>query len=104
MAMTVVLQQTMPEGTTVELLDEVTQQMGVETNPPPGLMVHTHFMRDGHVQVIDVWDSEDAYAAFRDQTLMPAMQKVTAAHGMDMSQGAEPETVMTTVSGLIRGR
>jgi hypothetical protein len=104
MAMTVVMQQTMPEGTTVELLDEVTQQMGVETKPPAGLMVHTHFLRDGHVEVIDVWDSEDAYAAFRDQTLMPAMQKVAAKHGMDMSQGPLPETTFTTVSGLVRGR
>jgi hypothetical protein len=102
--MTVVLEQTMPEGTTVEFLDEVTRQMGVETNPPAGLMVHTHFIRDGHVQVVDVWDSEEAYAAFRDQTLMPAMQKVGAEHGMDMSQGPLPETVVSTVSGLVRGR
>jgi hypothetical protein len=102
--MTVVMQQTMPEGTTTELLDEVTQLMGVETNPPAGLVVHTHFVRDGHVQIMDVWDSEAAYADFREHTLAPAMQKVASEHGMDLSQGQEPETVVSTVSGLVRGR
>ena len=102
--MTVVMQQTMPEGTTLEFLDEVTQLMGVETSPPSGLVVHTHFVRDGHVEVIDVWDSEEAYDAFRDHTLMPAMQKTASVHGMDMSQTPAPETVVSTVSGLVRGR
>jgi hypothetical protein len=54
--------------------------------------------------VIDVWDSEADYGEFRDHTLMPAMQKVASEHGMDMSQGPQPETVVTTVSGLVRGR
>lgn len=101
--MTVVMEQTMPEGTTVELLDEVTQQMGVMTDPPAGLVLHTHFMRDGRARVIDVWDSEEAFTSFRDHTLMPAMQKVAAGHGMDMSQAPAPETVVP-VSALVRGR
>lgn len=102
--MTVVMEQTMPEGTTVELLDEVTRQMGVETDPPPGLVVHTHFVRDDRVRVIDVWDSEAAFTTFRDHTLMPAMQKVAAEHGIDVTQGPQPETVMTTAAGFVRGR
>lgn len=102
--MTVVLRQTMPEGTPIELLDEVTQQMGVETDPPAGLVVHVHFAQGGRVHVVDVWDSEDDYGAFRDHTLMPAMQKVAAEHGMDMAQGPLPETDIATVAGLVRGR
>jgi hypothetical protein len=102
--MTVVMQQTMPEGMTTEILDEVTRQMGAETDPPAGLIVHTHFTRDGRVQVMDVWDSEEDYAAFRDRTLMPAMQKVASEHGMDMTQAPAPNTVVSTVAGLVRGK
>jgi hypothetical protein len=101
--MTVILQQTMPEGTTLEFLDEVTQQMGVDTDPPNGLVVHTHFMERGHVQVVDVWDSQDAFERFQQSLLIPTMQKVAAEHGMDMSQAPQPDTTFTTVSGLVTG-
>lgn len=102
--MTVVLQQTMPEGTTLEFLDEVTREMRVETDPPAGLIVHTHFGEGGRIRVIDVWDSTGAFEAFRDTRLMPTMQKVAAEHGMDMTQAPPPETTMTEVAGLVRGR
>jgi hypothetical protein len=102
--MTVVMQQTMPEGTTLELLDEVTRQMGVETDPPDGLIVHTHFDEGGRIRVIDVWESPDKFESFRDKRLMPAMQKVAADSGLDMTQAPQPETTMTKVAGLVRGR
>jgi len=101
--MTVILQQTMPEGTTLELLDEVTREMGVETDPPRGLIVHTHFEDDGRIRVIDVWDSEEAFNAFQEDTLMPAMGKVAAEHGMDMSQVPQPVTTFRTVHGMVKG-
>jgi hypothetical protein len=102
--MTVLMQQTMPEGTTLEFLDEVTREMGVETDPPDGLVVHTHFEEGGRVRVVDVWDSPEAFEAFRDGTLMPAMQKVASDRGMDMTQAPPPEVTMTAVAGLVRGR
>ena len=102
--MTMVMQQTMPEGTTLEFLDEVTREMRVEADPPAGLIVHTHFDEGGRIRVIDVWDSTEAFEAFRDSRLMPTMQKVAAGHGMDMTQAPMPETTMTEVAGLVRGR
>jgi len=102
--MTVILQQTMPEGTTLEFLDEVTREMGVETQPPAGLIVHTHFEQDGRVRVMDVWDSQDEYESFRDSTLMPAMQKAAAGQGMDMSQAPQPEQSILNVHGVVKGR
>jgi len=102
--MTVVMQQTMPEGTRLEMLDEVTRQMGVLTDPPDGLIVHTHFAEGDRVRVIDVWDSQEAFEAFRDSRLMPTMEKVAADAGMDMSQAPQPETTITEVAGLVRGR
>jgi hypothetical protein len=102
--MTVVMQQTMPEGTTLEFLDEVTRQMGVLSDPPEGLIVHTHFAEGNRVRVIDVWDSSERFESFRDGRLMPAMQKVAADSGMDMTQAPPPDTTMTEVAGLVRGR
>jgi len=86
------------------LLDEVTRQMGVETDPPDGLIVHTHFDEGGRIRVIDVWESPDKFESFRDRRLMPAMQKVAADSGLDMTQAPQPETTMTEVAGLVRGR
>ena len=102
--MTVIMQQTMPEGTTLEFLDEITQQMGVEADPPAGLVVHTHFADHGHVQVVDVWDSQEAFEQFQETRLMPTMQRVAAEHGMDMSQAPQPDTTFMTVDGLVKGR
>jgi quinol monooxygenase YgiN len=102
--MTVVMQQTMPEGTTLEFLDEVTRQMGVLSDPPEGLIVHTHFEQGGSIRVIDVWDSAEAFDAFRDGRLMPTMEKVAADAGMDLSQAPQPETTFVEVAGLVRGR
>src|SRR3954466_3645525 len=95
-AMTVIMQQTMPEGTTLEFLDEVTQQMGVETDPPAGLVVHTHFKERGHIQVVDVWDSQEAFERFQESMLMPTMKKVAAEHGMVMSQRPQPDPTLLT--------
>jgi hypothetical protein len=102
--MTVIMQQTMPEGTTLEFLDEVTKQMGVEADPPAGLVVHTHFEDRGHIQVVDVWDSREAFERFQESRLAPTMQRVAAEHGMDMSQAPGPDTTFMTVGGLVKGR
>lgn len=102
--MTVIMQQTMPAGTTLEFLDEVTQQMGVQTDPPAGLVVHTHFVERDHIQVVDVWDSQEAFEQFQESLLVPTMQRVAAEHGMDMSQAPPPDTTFMTVGGLVKGR
>jgi hypothetical protein len=102
--MTVVMQQTMPEGMTIEFLDEVTRQLGVLSDPPEGLIVHTHFAEGGRIRIIDVWDSAQAFDTFRDGRLMPTMEKVAADAGMDLTQAPQPETTVTEVAGLVRGR
>ena len=102
--MTVIMQQTMPEGTTLEFLDEVTKQMGVETAPPAGLVVHTHFVERDHVQIVDVWDSQEDLERFEESLLRPTMQRVAAEHGMDMSQMPQPDTTNMTVCWLVKGR
>ena len=102
--MTVILNQTMPAGTPIQLLDEVTDEMGVKSDPPAGLIVHVHYEHDGQVHVVDVWDSQEQYETFRDQRLMPAMQKVAGNHGMDLSQSQPNEPTVIPVHGMVRAR
>lgn len=102
--MTVIMQMTMPEEMTPEFLDEVTREMGVDTDPPAGLIVHTHFQDGGRTRVVDVWDSQEEFDAFQEGRLMPAMQKVAAGHGMDMSQAPQPEPSIVRVHGVVKGR
>jgi hypothetical protein len=102
--MTILFEQDMPAGVPMELVDAVTEEMGVDKNPPEGLIVHVDFEKDGHVHIVDVWDSEQAYQQFLDTRLNPAVAKVAAARGLDMSQMPEPENHITTVHGMIRGR
>lgn len=102
--MTVVMQQRMPDGVPIEMIDEVTARMGVNDDPPAGLVVHVHFEQNGHVHVVDVWNSEQELEQFRQNRLMPTMEKVAAEHGMDVSQMPQPEQTITEVREMVRGR
>ena len=73
--MVVLIEDVFPEGMTVELLDAVTDEMGVDANLPPGGILHVHFERDGRAHGVDVWDSVEAYEQFVEATLLPAMGK-----------------------------
>jgi hypothetical protein len=102
--MTVILQQTMPEGMTLEFLDDVTREMGVESDPPAGLVLHTHFEEDGRIRVVDVWDSREAYEEFQQSRLMPAGEKVMANRGMQLPDMPQPDMSILPVHGVVRGR
>ena len=85
-----------------ELLDAVTDEMGVDGNLPPGGVLHVHFEKDGRAHGVDVWDSVEAYQQFVESTLMPAMGKLAAAQGLDSSKMGEPEVTITEVHRLVR--
>jgi hypothetical protein len=101
--MAVIMNQTMPEGLPIEMLDGVTEEMNVKADPPAGLLLHVHYEDGGRVRITDVWESEQAYESFREQRLTPAMEKVAAAHGMDLSQSPQPETVFLQVRDVVTG-
>lgn len=94
--------QTMPEGVTVEMLDAVTEEMNVKSDPPAGLVVHVHYEDGGRTYVVDVWDSAQAFETFAEQRLGPAMQKVAERHGSAMPEPNSPE--MREVHEVVRGR
>jgi hypothetical protein len=100
--MAVLIEDVFPAGVTIELLDAVTDEMGVDAELPPGGIVHVHFERDGRAHGVDLWDSVEAYEQFVQSTLMPAMDKVAAARGLDPSKVGEPEVTITEVHRLVR--
>jgi hypothetical protein len=86
---------------TMEMIDAVTDEMDVDTHLPAGAIVHVHYEQDGRVHGVDVWESAEAYQKFAESTLQPAMGKVAAARGIDMSQMGEPESSITEVHRLV---
>jgi hypothetical protein len=100
--MAVLIEDVFPVGVTVELLDAVTDEMGVDGNLPPGGVMHVHFERDGRAHGVDIWESVEAYDQFVQSTLMPAMGKAVAARGLDPSKMGEPEVKITEIHRLVR--
>ncbi|HEX3542154.1 MAG TPA: hypothetical protein VHT75_17105 [Acidimicrobiales bacterium] len=99
--MAVLLQQVLPEGVTIDMLDEVTTEMGIQSDPPAGLVVHVHYLEGGRSHVVDVWESRQAYETFEENRLRPAIQKVMERRGVTM--GGQPETSMTEVASVMKG-
>jgi hypothetical protein len=100
--MAVLIEEVFPVAVTVELLDAVTDEMGVDLKLPPGGVMHVHFERDGRAHSVDVWDSLEAHDQFVQSTLMPVMSKVAAARGLDPSKMGEPDVKITEVHRLVR--
>lgn len=99
--MAILLDQTMPEGVDSGMLDEVSAEMGVEKDPPAGLVVHVHLMENGRARVVDVWESQEAFDVFARDRLGPAIQKVMDRRGATMV--GEPQTTITEVDAVVTG-
>jgi hypothetical protein len=99
--MAILIENIFPVGVTNELLDAVTDEMGVDTQLPAGGISHVHFERDGRAHGVDVFESVETYDQFVQATLLPAMGKVAAARGLDPSKMGEPEVTITEVHRLV---
>ena len=99
--MAVLVELVFPAAFTIEMIDAVTDEMGVDAQVPAGAIVHVHYEKDGRVHGVDVWESAEALQKFMESTLPPAMGKVAAAHGVDLSQAGEPEMSITEVHRLV---
>lgn len=93
----------MPEGVTLELLDAVTKEMGADADPPKGLIMHTHYMEAGNVQILDVWEAEADYHEFAKSRLGPAIAKVAQANGATEPPARAAEN-WTDAHRVVRGR
>ena len=99
--MAVLLEQTMPEGVDLAMLDDVTTEMNVTANPPKGMVVHVHLMENGRVKVVDVWESAADFEAFRNDRLGPALEKVAQRRGITITE--QPQTTISDVYAIVRG-
>lgn len=102
--MAILFTQVLPAGAALQMIDEVTDQMNVDSDPPEGMLVHVHYEKDGRVHIVDVWESTEAHEAFAESRLRPTMGKVAASHGMDMSQMPAAEESTVEVHRVVRGR
>ncbi len=76
-----------PEGVGTQMYDGVQAEMGMQDDPPAGLIFHWAGEVDGKWTVTDVWDSREAYESFREERLFPAITKVS---GMEPGSGPMP--------------
>jgi quinol monooxygenase YgiN len=100
--MAILLDQVMPQTVDVAMLDEVSAEMGVDSDPPAGMIVHVHFTENGRTRVVDVWESAEQLEQFRQSRLMPAILKVAERRGVSMDE--QPQTSVTEVASIVRGR
>jgi hypothetical protein len=87
-----------PEGVTFEMYQAVQAKVGVEEDPPVGLILHSAGEVDGAVQIVDVWESEDAARRFGDERLFPAIKAVAG----DMAPtGPPPDMQVYELKNLV---
>jgi hypothetical protein len=58
---------------TREQYDAVNAEMGVEENPPEGLVFHAAGSMEGGWSVIDFWESRELFDRFQQERLGPAI-------------------------------
>ena len=63
-------------GATQEQYDAVNAEMGVERNLPEGLVFHSAGPTDAGWNVIDFWESREAFDRFQQERLGPAIQSL----------------------------
>jgi hypothetical protein len=88
-----------PEGFGTNMYDGVQAEMDIANDPPEGLLFHWAGEIDGKWTVTDVWEAREPYDRFRDERLMPAIQKVS---GMDPASGPMPTVTEFAVQNYIK--
>ena len=79
--------------------DAVNAKLNVDANRPEGLIVHTAgFTAEGVFRIFDVWESEEHWARFRDERLMPIVGEVMGAAG-----GPPPHESTYELHDVVRG-
>lgn len=79
-------------GTSLEQYDAVCADLGLRPGAvPEGLIYHAAGHTETGLRVLDVWESDEHFAAFREPRLMPATQ----AHGLPAPQVERIEVAQT---------
>jgi hypothetical protein len=78
---------TEPDNVNEDIYDAVQEKLGLQGDPPEGLIVHTAGTDAGQFRVIDVWESREAHDRFRDERLLPAIREVASERGLEPPSG-----------------
>ena len=101
--MPVVLYQKMPPEASLEMIKAVTDEMGVRSDPPEGLIVHTVIDMGGQLAICDVWETREAYEKFGETRLGPAFAAVAQRMGMNPDDAPQPATELLDTLDIVRG-
>jgi len=64
------------EGVTEDQYEQAREKVGWDREVPVGAKLHVAGFSDGGLNVLDVWESAEAFQAFSDQRLAPAVQEI----------------------------
>ena len=78
------------EGGTQEFYDQVNSRVMPDENMPEGCQVHIAGPTDSGWRVITVWDSEEQFQQFRNDTLIPSMREAGGEERIAASISADP--------------
>jgi hypothetical protein len=79
-----VLMENRVEQSNTEIYDAVSERLNVEDDKPAGMIVRTAIdLGDGGMRIVDVWESQQVFEAFRDERLLPAIQAVLSEKGLE---------------------
>ena len=78
------------EGGSQDFYDQVNPKVMPDGKLPDGCQAHIAGPMEGGWRVISVWDSEEQFQQFRDQTLIPTMRDVGAQDRIAPSIATSP--------------
>jgi hypothetical protein len=78
------------EGGSQDLYETVTGKVMPDGQLPDGATIHIAGPIDGGWRVITVWDSQEQFDAFRDSSLIPALQEAGEGERVQPSITADP--------------
>jgi len=64
------------EGGTAEMYDAIDGNLGIDTDPPEGLIFHAAGPIDEGWGIIDFWESREHFDRFQESRLGPAMAEL----------------------------
>jgi hypothetical protein len=85
-------------GGTQEQYDAVNAEMGVEENPPEGLIFHSAGPMGDGWSVIDFWESRELFDRFQQERLGPAVEALG-----DKAPPGPPQIKEFSVHNIIKG-
>jgi hypothetical protein len=61
------------KGVDAEAYDRIHDGIGLDERPAEGLILHTAGISGDTLEVVDIWESEDAFNRFAEKRLLPAV-------------------------------